>query len=60
MERKILLTIQILLVAIIAFVVYKYISSNLQKEQEISEELLKIENGKDLIKIRKKKIFKKL
>jgi phosphate/sulfate permease len=41
-----------IIIAIISFIIYKLISIFLQKESKIAEELIKMDNGKELIKER--------
>jgi len=49
-----------IIIAIISFITYKLVSSLLQKERKTAEELIKLDNGKELTNKRNKHNVKRI
>jgi energy-converting hydrogenase Eha subunit H len=60
MEKIFIYLISGIIIAIITFLVYKLLSFFIQKESKIVKELLKLDNGRELITERNKHIKKRI
>jgi len=60
MNKIFIYFILVILSAIIFYFINKFISSSMQKERKIAEELIKMDNGKELINERIKSNGKKM